>query len=463
MVTTYLFYVLLFTLATFLFYILPIKFRKPFLIILGYGIYIWFSGAYALLLFGLSLLCYFWGIYIESHRLKGSSVLSIYLVFLSPITLLKYFHFNQVTNNILNLKDLLLPLGISFFSFQMISYLLDINKGFIKPEKNIQNVLLHHAFFPIIFLGPIERAKHLFKQFNFDKPFNPKIFRDSLFLILWGIFKKIVVSQNLFLVMDRIKKEIHFPNFWETLLLMSCSFFYIIIDFSAYVDISRGAAKALGIQITKNIDDQVYLSTSRTELWRKWHISLTSWFRDYVFFPLSKRSSKLYYLYALIILIYLLSGIWHDFTSNFLLWGFLNGFLIVFEQTTKSRKELLWIRLRIVQYPKVILFLGWLSFFITSMILTTLFLAPNLHKSYLIIKGLGNFSEGTLYWGKRILLIVPFNLLILLRINYIKGKREVYELLPPNVYLRFGIYAFLVLITYYFQTPQTSGFLYGRF
>jgi hypothetical protein len=97
------------------------------------------------------------------------------------------------------------------------------------------------------------------------------------------------------------------------------------------------------------------------------------------------------------------------------------------------------------------------------MILTTLFLAPNLHKSYLIIEGLGNFSDGTLYLGKRILLIVPFNMLFLFGINYMKAKREVYELLPSNVYLRYGIYAFLVLITYYFQTPQTSGFLYGRF
>lgn len=463
MVTTYLFYVLLFTLATFIFYTLPIKFRKSFLIILGYGIYVWFSGAYALLLFGLSLLCYFWGIYIGSHRLKGNRVLSIYLVFLSPLTLLKYFHFNKATNNLLNLEEMLLPLGISFFSFQMISYLLDINRGFIKPEKNIQNVLLHHAFFPIIFLGPIERAKHLFKQFIFDKPFNTRTFRDSLFLILWGIFKKIVISQNLFYLMDRIKQEIHFPNFWETLLLMSCSVFYIIIDFSAYVDISRGAAKALGIQIIKNIDDQVYLSTSLTEFWKNWHISLTSWFRDYVFFPLSKLSSKLYYLYSLIIIIYLLSGIWHEFTSNFLLWGFLNGILLVFEQATKSRRELLWIRLRIVQYPKVILLLGWLSFFIISMILTTLFLTSSLHKSYLIIEGLGNFSDGTLFLEKRILLIVPFNMLFLLGINYMKAKREVYELLPSNVYLRFGIYAFLVLITYYFQTPQTSGFLYGRF
>ena len=121
MVTSYLFYVLLFTLATFLFYTVPIKFRKSFLIILGYGIYVWFSGAYALLLFGLSLLCYFWGIYIGSHRLKGSRVLSIYLVFLSPLTLLKYFHFNKATNNLMNLDDMLLPLGISFFSFPVLS------------------------------------------------------------------------------------------------------------------------------------------------------------------------------------------------------------------------------------------------------------------------------------------------------------------------------------------------------
>ena len=463
MVTTYLFYVLLFTLVTFLFYIFPIKFRKPFLIILGYGTYVWFSGAYAVLLFGLSLLCYFWGLYTESHRFKGSSVLVIYLIFLSPLILLKYFHFNKVTNTALNLEDWFLPLGISFFSFQMISYILDINKGFIKPEKNIQNILLHHAFFPIIFLGPIERARNLFKQFNFDQPFNPKVFRDSLFLILWGIFKKIVISQNLFYLMDNIKKEIHVPNYWETLLLMSCSVFYIFIDFSAYVDISRGAAKALGIQITKNIDDQVYLSTSRTELWKKWHISLTSWFRDYVFFPLSKHSPNIFYLYFLIILIYLLSGIWHDFTSNFLLWGFLNGFLIVFEQATKNRREVLWIRLGIAKYPKIILFSGWLLFFITCMILNTLFLAPDLHNSYSVIKGLWNFSEGTLYVGRRITLIIPFNLLILVGINYLKGKREVYELLPTNVYFRFGIYTFLLLVTYYFQTPQTSGFLYARF
>ena len=463
MITTYFFYVLVFTLANFLFFMLPIRFRKPFLIILGYGIYVWFAGFYALLLFGLSVICYFWGIHINTHRLKRKGVLLVYFVFLAPLILLKYLHFNQLSNAILNFEKFFIPLGISFFSFQMISYVLDVNKGFMKPEKNIQNVLLHHAFFPIIFLGPIERAKTLFKQFNFDKPFDPTVFRDSLFLILWGIFKKIVISQSLFFVMERLKKEVHFPNYWETILLMSCSVFYVFIDFSAYVDISRGAAKAFGVQITKNIDDQVYLSTSRTELWKKWHISLTSWFRDYVFFPLSKYSPKIFYSYFLVILIYLLSGIWHNFTPNFLLWGFFNGFIITFEQATKNSRQYLWNRLGIAQYPQLISFMGWLLFFITSMLLTTLFLTPDLHQSFLIMKGLWNFKAGTFYAGRRTLLVIPFNLLFLIIINHIKGKREVHELLPSNAYFRFGIYAFLVLGTYYLGTPQTSGFLYGRF
>lgn len=463
MATTFFFYVLLFTFSIFIFYLLPTKFRKPYLIILGYGIYVWFSNAYVLLLFGLSLLCYFGGLLIESHKLKGKSVLLVFIIFLSPLIFLKYFYFYKEGNSFLHLENFIIPMGISFFSFQMISYILDVNKGFIKAEKNIQNVLLHHAFFPIIFLGPIERAKTLFKQFNFDKPFNPKVFRDSLFLIIWGIFKKIVISQNLLFVMERIKKEVLFPNYWEAILLMSCSVFYIFIDFSAYVDISRGAAKAFGIQITKNIDDQVYLSTSRTELWRKWHISLTSWFRDYVFFPLSKFSQKKPYLYSLIILVYLLSGVWHFFTANFLLWGFLNGFLIVLEQATKSKRESIWIRLGIAKYPKVILFFGWLLFFFTCMLLNTLFLDPDLYKSALTIKSLWNFNDGTFYVGRRTLFVIPFCLMLLFLINHIKGTRDVFELLPSNTYFRFGIYAFLVLITYYLGAPHPSGFLYGRF
>ena len=107
--------------------------------------------------------------------------------------------------------------------------------------------------------------------------------------------------------------------------------------------------------------------------------------------------------------------------------------------------------------------MGWLSFLIASMLLNTLFLAPDLHQSFLMMKGLWNFKAGTFYAGRRILLVIPFNLLLLIVINRIKGKREVYELLPSNTYFRFGIYTFLILGTYYLGTPQTSGFLYGRF
>jgi len=236
--------------------------------------------------------------------------------------------------------EIILPLGISFYTFHGLSYILDIYNNRIKPEKNIIDYGVFVSYFPLLVAGPIERATHLLPQIKKERTFNYKQATNGFFLILWGLFKKIVVADNCAPLVDFIFGSEGLPG--STLVAGAVLFaFQIYADFSGYSDIAIGVSKLFGIEVFINFRFP-YFSRSIAEFWRRWHISLTSWFRDYLYIPLGGSRAGKWKSIRNVFIIFLVSGLWHGANWTFIAWGgvhaclFLPSFLL---RNNKKHKQ----------------------------------------------------------------------------------------------------------------------------
>jgi alginate O-acetyltransferase complex protein AlgI len=227
-------------------------------------------------------------------------------------------HINPVMLNIA------LPVGISFYTFHGMSYVFDIYRGQQKPVRNFIDYAVFVSFFPLLVAGPIERASHLLPQVQKPRIFDINMAQHGLTLMLWGFFKKVVIADNLAPGVNDI-----FENYQNvdsiTLMLGAIYFsFQIYCDFSGYSDIARGLAKLFGFNLLKNFDNP-YLSSSIPEFWKKWHMSLTGWFRDYLYFPLGGSRGSLFLTIRNTFIIFVLSGFWHGANLTFIFWGMIHA------------------------------------------------------------------------------------------------------------------------------------------
>lgn len=231
-------------------------------------------------------------------------------------------HSNPFTLNVI------LPLGISFYTFHGLSYVIDIYKGKIEHEKNIIDYSLFVSFFPLLVAGPIERATHLLPQLKLKREFNYSQTINSLRQILWGLFKKVVIADQ---CAEYVNIIFGTPgDFSGSTLLLGAVFFSFQIygDFSGYSDIAIGTARLFGIELLRNFSFP-YFSRSIAEFWRRWHISLTSWFRDYVYIPLGGNKGGTWSKIRNTLIIFLISGFWHGANWTFIVWGLLNAIYII--------------------------------------------------------------------------------------------------------------------------------------
>ena len=221
--------------------------------------------------------------------------------------------------------DVLLPVGISFYTFQALGYTIDVYRGDIYAEKNFFRYALFVSFFPQLVAGPIERSKNLLKQLAVPKKCSYDNLREGLLLMLWGFFLKIVIADRLALFVDTVYGQ-DYQNFGGVIVIIATVFFAIQIycDFGGYSSIAMGAAKMLGIDLMENFNTP-YLSMSTAEFWRRWHISLSTWFRDYVYIPLGGNRKGKVRKYLNLIITFGASGLWHGANWTFVVWGLLNG------------------------------------------------------------------------------------------------------------------------------------------
>ncbi len=252
----------------------------------------------------------------------------------------KYFNFfNESARATLNLFNIfynvpafqvLLPVGISFYTFQTLSYTIDVYRGKLQPEHHFGIFALYVAFFPQLVAGPIERAAHLLPQFHQRMTFDQARIASGLRLILWGMFKKVVIADRLALYVNQVYNQ---PGDHGALTLLLASYFFafqIYCDFSGYSDIAIGVARVMGFDLLENFR-QPYMARSIAGFWRRWHISLSTWFRDYVYIPLGGNRVPKWRWYSNLLIIFLVSGLWHGAAWHFVVWGALHGTLVVLE------------------------------------------------------------------------------------------------------------------------------------
>ncbi|RME22271.1 MAG: MBOAT family protein [Candidatus Zixiibacteriota bacterium] len=223
--------------------------------------------------------------------------------------------------------NIVLPVGISFYTFQTMSYTIDVHRGVMKPTRNLLDFALYVSFFPQLVAGPIERAKELLPRITSKRTFNKDQFMDGLHLIFWGLFKKVFVADNLAVTVDRIFNSPS-PSGFEVLIGAYTFAWQIYCDFSGYSDIARGCAKCLGIELMLNFDHP-YVAVNPSDFWRRWHISLSSWLRDYLYVPLGGNRHGNFATYKNLALTMLLGGLWHGASWVFVLWGAYQGALLI--------------------------------------------------------------------------------------------------------------------------------------
>jgi D-alanyl-lipoteichoic acid acyltransferase DltB (MBOAT superfamily) len=318
-----------------------LKLQNILLIIASYIFYGWWDWRFLILLVASSCTDFFLGLAIgkqeDAKKRKRLLILSL-IINLGILGFFKYFNFfvDSFISSFASLGvhldsrtlNIILPVGISFYTFQSLSYTIDIYRRQLEARKNLLNYLAFVSFFPQLVAGPIERARNLLPQFEKARVFTYENGADGLKLMLWGFFKKVVVADNCGVWANSIfnnSENISGP----TLLLGAVFFtFQIYGDFSGYSDIARGLAKLFGFELMKNFN-LPYFSRSMREFWQRWHISLSTWFKDYVYIPLGgSRCSKLRQILNTLIT-FTLSGFWHGANWTFIIWGFLNGLFMI--------------------------------------------------------------------------------------------------------------------------------------
>ena len=333
-----------------IYYAVPHRFKWMIMLVASIGFYMCFNPLHVAVLLVVAAVSYLTGLAVYNNdKKKAKKVILTAGIILSCLFLLLGKYADFFMQNIYMLLDMLkipysvsnikfiLPVGISFFTFKAVSYIVDAYRGKI-VEKNFFRYLLYVSFFPQIASGPIERSTNLIPQFGKEHKFNSKMVESGLCLMLVGFFKKMVVADNLSGVVSKVFSD---AEMYSPIVLFGIACAYslqIFCDFSGYSDIAIGCTKVLGITTAPNFDNP-YFSKSIVEFWRKWHISLSSWFKDYLYIPLGGNRKGKVRKFTNLMIVFLVSGLWHGASWNFIFWGFLHGlYQIIGALTLNIRK-----------------------------------------------------------------------------------------------------------------------------
>ena len=342
-----------------IYYIIPMKYKHIWLLISSYYFYMCWNAKYVLLIFVSTVITYLSGILIDKVEKTWPDVndigkykkLILAISFVSNLGILFYFKYINFTLDIvtrvlskMNISmnvpvfDVILPVGISFYTFQALSYSVDVYRGEVAPEHDFFRYALFVSFFPQLVAGPIERSKNLLTQLREPRKFDFGYAFDGILLMLWGFFLKIVLADRIAIFVDTVYGDCeHYQGIY---LIVATVLFAVQIycDFSGYSSIAMGTAKLLGIELMDNFNAP-YLSTSVADFWRRWHISLTSWFKDYLYIPLGGSKKGILRKYLNKMIVFMLSGLWHGAQLTFVVWGAINGLYQVIGEVLMPIRE----------------------------------------------------------------------------------------------------------------------------
>lgn len=469
-------FLLFYPIVTIVFFLLQHRVRWFWLLAASCYFYMFFIPIYIIILAVTIIIDYYVGIWLEKaapEKRKRILVISIFIN-VGILAVFKYYNFFIGNWNVAaswsNIKFLLpymsiaLPVGLSFHTFQAMSYTIEVYRGNQKAEKHFGIYALYVMFYPQLVAGPIERPQNVLHQFHEKKIFSTSNLNKGLYLMLWGLLKKTVIADRL-----GIYTNVVFDNYTQhsgSSLALAAFFFAIQIycDFSGYSDIAIGCAKTMGFDLMQNFN-RPYFATSIIEFWRRWHISLSTWFRDYLYIPLggNKKGEARWILNVFIV--FLVSGFWHGANWTFIIWGALHGFLnmlnIAFNKFGKNtsgnaKKLLTIITNKYITIP--------FTFFLVS-IAWIFFRATSIEQAWYIIHKIFTDFDGKLFnktGGFAIYAIIGLTILFLKELKD-EYKWRIHVLSSSNYYIRLlGIIGLLLLISLT-QVFNSSQFIYFQF
>lgn len=461
-------YLFFFPFVCILYWCLPYRYRNCMLLIASYYFYMNWQPAYALLILLSTTTTWFCAIKMNkasnTNKFRRKIYLSLCILFnLSILFVFKYLNFiTEFVFSLLelcNLRmpiphfDLLLPVGISFYTFQAIGYTIDVYKEKIEAEKSFYVYALFVSFFPQLVAGPIERAANLLCQFHKKHTFDANQFIEGLKLMVWGYFMKLCIAENVAPYVNAVYNNI--PNHNGTSILLATFFFtfQIFCDFGGYSLIAIGTARCLNFTLMQNFN-RPYLTTSMRDFWRRWHISLSSWFTEYVYIPLGgNRCSKIKNIRNLMVTM-LVSGAWHGANWTFILWGGYHGILLVINKLFSKTHSPSWTRPLKVVICFFLIMIGWVFFRANSM-------GDAMSAYYKMF-----FIHGSLYHGEGIpSLTLPIVLIALLMFKEIKDEIGIgiHLMSSKNLYISAFWTGLMIVITLLCAKFESGQFIYFQF
>jgi len=465
-------FLLFFPLVTGVYFLLPHKFRWFFLLIASYYFYMNWKPVYAILIFLSTLITWVCGILMDKssdkkHK-KGYLVLSLLINF-GILFIYKYLNFlNEVGSDLLNLLgirwevpnfDLLLPVGISFYTFQAVGYTIDVYRGDLKAENHFGIYALFVSFFPQLVAGPIERAKHLLPQFRETKYFSITNLVEGLRLALWGYFLKLVLADNLAQYVNAVFNNVEFHS-GSSFALASVLFgFQIYGDFAGYSLIAIGVAKIMGFDLMTNFK-RPYFAQNIASFWSRWHISLSTWFKDYLYIPLGGNRVSGLRTYFNLFFTFFVSGIWHGANYTYVVWGALHGMYLVIE-------KLLGIKKGKAGNGKENLgsyFLKIVATFLLVCFAWIFFRANSIGDAWHIIASILHFQQGTLFVKYEVLFVSFIALAtVLLKECYEEFYITTKIMILENSYVQVVLYAVIFSMILLLGVFNSGQFIYFQF
>ena len=332
-----------------LYWSLPHKFRWTLILIASYWFYMSWNVKYVVLILFTTVISYISAILIERYRKHAKPIMIMALVAcLGVLFVFKYFNFvSQSVTDFLHMfaipvhpvtLKLMLPVGISFYTFQTLGYVIDVYRGETRAEHHFGIYAAFISFFPQLVAGPIERTNNLLPQIREYHEFDYSKAVYGLKLMAWGFYKKLVIADVLAVYVDKVFNDVYS---YKGFALLLTSFFFalqIYCDFSGYSDIARGCSKLFGIELMQNFRSPYFASSIR-EFWSRWHISLSTWFRDYVYIPLGGNRCSKFRHYMNLMITFMISGLWHGANWTFVIWGVVHGLAQVFENILGVKRE----------------------------------------------------------------------------------------------------------------------------
>lgn len=482
-------FLVFFPVVVIIYFLLPQKYRWFHLLVSSCIFYAAFIPSYLLILAFTIIVDYFAGIMIartSGKKRKWYLILSI-IANISILAVFKYYNFfidniNYILHQLglvtydIPYWNIILPIGLSFHTFQAMSYTIEVYRGHQKPEKHFGIYALYVMFFPQLVAGPIERPQNLLYQFYEKKIFNSYQIVSGLRLMIWGLFKKAVIADRLAIVSDPVFNN---PQDYSVLALAVATFFFcfqIFCDFSGYSDMAIGAARVMGFKLMKNFD-MPYQSKSISEFWSRWHISLSTWFRDYLYISIGGNRVSIPRWYFNLFFVFLVSGFWHGANWTFIIWGALHGFyLIISILATKPLNRLSnitginrlpWLKNGIaVIITFTLVLIGWVffransvndAFYILAQFPQLIELIPQINNTFQLLGE--NFPMDFQN------MVLSFLLILFLESFHFLRKRinltRLFERQPA--FLRWSAYYIVILSILYFGVFENRQFIYFQF